>query len=92
MATNLAEHLRALPGEALGALLQLRPDLVVPVPADLSALAARAQSRGSVGRPFFSTWTALLSIACINTFLRGAKPCKLRDSSWRCGVSIAASE
>ena len=23
--------------------------------------------------------------------LRGAKPCKLRDSSWRCGVFIAAS-
>ena len=44
MATNLAEHLRALPGEALGALLQLRPDLVVPVPADLSALAASLRS------------------------------------------------
>jgi hypothetical protein len=32
------------------ALIQLRPDLVVPVPADVSALAVRAQSRGSVVR------------------------------------------
>jgi hypothetical protein len=50
MATSLADQLRALSDEALGVLLQLRPDLVVPVPSDLSALAARAQSRGSVAR------------------------------------------
>ena len=50
MATTFADQLRALPDEALGALIQLRPDLVVPVPADVSALAVRAQSRGSVAR------------------------------------------
>jgi hypothetical protein len=50
MATTLAEHLRALPDRALAALLQLRPDLVMPVPSDLSALAVRAQSRVSVAR------------------------------------------
>ncbi|GLW32051.1 helicase-associated domain-containing protein [Actinoplanes regularis] len=50
MATTFADQLRSLPDEALGALLQLRPDLVVPVPADISALAVRAQSRGSVAR------------------------------------------
>ncbi|WP_250002299.1 helicase-associated domain-containing protein [Actinoplanes sp. M2I2] len=50
MATTFADHLRSLPDEALGALVQLRPDLVVPVPADISALAVRAQSRGSVAR------------------------------------------
>ncbi|MDQ7910553.1 helicase-associated domain-containing protein [Phytohabitans sp. ZYX-F-186] len=50
MATTLAEHLRSLPDRALAALLQLRPDLVMPVPADLSALAVRAQSRVSVAR------------------------------------------
>ncbi|HEX5202036.1 MAG TPA: helicase-associated domain-containing protein [Actinoplanes sp.] len=50
MATTFADQLRSLTDEALGALLQLRPDLVVPVPADVSALAVRAQSRGSVAR------------------------------------------
>src|SRR5262245_45076082 len=50
MTSKLADHLRALTDPALGALLQLRPDLVVPVPADLSALAARAQGRVSVAR------------------------------------------
>ncbi|MGI5147093.1 helicase-associated domain-containing protein [Plantactinospora sp. CA-294935] len=48
--TTLADHLRALPDEALAALFRLRPDLVVPVPTDLSALAVRAQSRVSVAR------------------------------------------
>ena len=50
MPTTFADQLRSLTDEALGALLQLRPDLVVPVPADVSALAVRAQSRGSVAR------------------------------------------
>ena len=50
MATTFADHLRSLTDEALSALIQLRPDLVVPVPADISALAVRAQSRGSVAR------------------------------------------
>src|SRR5512133_2081812 len=50
MATTFADQLRSLPDEALGALIQLRPDLVVPVPSDISALAARAQARGSVAR------------------------------------------
>jgi hypothetical protein len=48
--STLADHVRALPDEGLAALLRLRPDLVVPVPADLSALAVRAQSRVSVAR------------------------------------------
>ncbi|MDM4722220.1 helicase-associated domain-containing protein [Micromonospora sp. WMMA1363] len=50
MTTSLADHLRTLPDAALAALLQQRPDLVVPVPADISALAIRAQSRVSVAR------------------------------------------
>src|SRR5690348_12306740 len=50
MATAFADQLRSLSDDALGALIQLRPDLVVPVPADVSALAVRAQSRGSVAR------------------------------------------
>src|SRR5438034_8673472 len=50
MSVTLADHLRALPDDELAALVVLRPDLVVPVPADLSALAVRAQSRLSVTR------------------------------------------
>ncbi|MFC7545251.1 helicase-associated domain-containing protein [Plantactinospora sp. GCM10030261] len=50
MATSLVDHLRSLPDDALAGLLQSRPDLVVPVPADLSALALRAASRVSVAR------------------------------------------
>src|SRR4030095_16486487 len=49
MPTPLAAQRGTLPDESLAALLQLRPDLVVPVPADMSALAIRAQSRVSAG-------------------------------------------
>ncbi|WP_432980887.1 helicase-associated domain-containing protein [Dactylosporangium sp. CA-233914] len=50
MTTSLADHLRALPDEDLVALIRLRPDLVIPPPADFSALAHRAQSRVAVAR------------------------------------------
>src|SRR2546423_405162 len=50
MSTGFADQIRELPDEELAALLRLRPDLVVPVPRDLSALAARAQARVSVAR------------------------------------------
>lgn len=50
MTATLTDHLRSLPDEALAELLRLRPDLLVPVPADLDALAARAESRVSVAR------------------------------------------
>src|SRR5437773_7937097 len=50
MTTGLADQVRSLPDDELAALVRLRPDLVVPVPADLTALAARAQARVSVAR------------------------------------------
>src|SRR5689334_155685 len=50
MASTLTDHLRALSDEALAALLARRPDLLTPPASDLSALAARAQSRVSVAR------------------------------------------
>jgi len=50
MASTLADHLRALPDDGLMALIRMRPDLVIPPPADFSALAHRAQSRVSVAR------------------------------------------
>jgi hypothetical protein len=50
MTPGFADQVRALPDDELAALVRLRPDLVVPVPADLTALAARAQARLSVAR------------------------------------------
>src|SRR5690348_16778065 len=50
MTTGFADQIRDLPDDRLAALLRLRPDLVVPVPSDLAALAARAQARVSVAR------------------------------------------
>jgi hypothetical protein len=50
MSSTFADHLRALPDDDVAALVRLRPDLVLPVPADFSALAIRAQSRLSVAR------------------------------------------
>lgn len=50
MTTGFTDQIRDLPDDRLAALLRLRPDLVVPVPSDLAALAARAQARVSVAR------------------------------------------
>ncbi|MFE0138299.1 helicase-associated domain-containing protein [Streptomyces sp. NPDC059037] len=47
---SLAEALRSRGDESLGALLQARPDLLTPVPTDLTQLATRAATRASVVR------------------------------------------
>ncbi|MEU8589044.1 helicase-associated domain-containing protein [Streptomyces sp. NPDC048664] len=47
---SLAESLRARDDVSLAALLRDRPDLVTPVPTDISQLAARAATRASVVR------------------------------------------
>ncbi|MDN3296261.1 helicase C-terminal domain-containing protein [Streptomyces ficellus] len=47
---TLAEALRARGDEGLAALLRARPDLLVPVPGDLTQLATRAGTRASVVR------------------------------------------
>ncbi|MFJ4409722.1 helicase-associated domain-containing protein [Streptomyces sp. NPDC088910] len=47
---TLAEDLRARDDEALGRLLRARPDLLSPVPNDLTQLATRASTRTSVVR------------------------------------------
>ncbi|GHF46751.1 hypothetical protein GCM10010218_30050 [Streptomyces mashuensis] len=47
---TLAEELRGRPDEALAALLRARPDLLTPVPGDLTQLATRAATRASVVR------------------------------------------
>ncbi|MYR57466.1 hypothetical protein GTY54_14925, partial [Streptomyces sp. SID625] len=47
---SLAEDLRARDDASLTALLRSRPDLITPVPADLTQLATRAGTRASVVR------------------------------------------
>ncbi|MFI9646636.1 helicase-associated domain-containing protein [Streptomyces sp. NPDC052040] len=47
---SLAESLRARDDAALAALLRARPDLITPVPTDLTQLATRAATRASVVR------------------------------------------
>ncbi|MFJ6777304.1 DNA-binding protein, partial [Kitasatospora sp. NPDC091257] len=47
---TLAEELRARPDDALAALLRSRPDLLNPVPGDLTQLSARLSSRASALR------------------------------------------
>ncbi len=47
---TLAEELRTRPDDALAALLRARPDLLSPVPNDLTQLATRAGTRASVVR------------------------------------------
>lgn len=47
---SLADDLRSRSDDDLRALLRLRPDLVTPVPGDITALAARATTRPSVAR------------------------------------------
>ncbi len=50
MSDTLADHLRTLPDEDLITLFRLRPDLVVPPPGHMDALAGRVRSRLSVAR------------------------------------------
>ncbi|MGW6685709.1 helicase-associated domain-containing protein [Streptomyces sp. NPDC054961] len=47
---SLAEELRARDDEGLAALLRARPDLLSPVPGDVTQLATRAGTRASVAR------------------------------------------
>jgi hypothetical protein len=50
MTATLTDLLRDRTDQELAALFRLRPDLIVPVPGDLSVVATRAQARGSVVR------------------------------------------
>ena len=50
MTSTLTDHLRAMPDDAIAALLARRPDVLTPAPPDMSGLAARLQSRVSIAR------------------------------------------
>jgi hypothetical protein len=66
---TLVDHLRGLSDDELAALVRLRPDLVVPVPADLGALAGRVQSIPSVRRALDALDTFTLEILDAVRFL-----------------------
>ena len=69
-ARSLADALRGADDETLAELLGLRPELVSPVPADLSQLAARATTAPSVARALdrLDRWTLhVLEAACAAT-------------------------
>lgn len=57
-ARSLADELRARSDENLQALFTLRPDLLSPLPTDITALAARASSAPSISRvlDLLNTW------------------------------------
>jgi hypothetical protein len=92
---TLVDHLRGLSDDELTALVRLRPDLVVPVPADFPALAARAQSGASVRRALDALDMFSLEIVDAVRFIEppvsvdavlalaaqgGAKPAAARDA------------
>ncbi|MFC5995418.1 helicase-associated domain-containing protein [Pseudonocardia hispaniensis] len=62
MPISLVDWLRAQDDETLAALLRLRPDLAVPVPADISVLATRVGIRASVHRACDDLDTATLAV------------------------------
>ena len=75
MTSTLADHLRAASDDELGALLQLRPDLAVPVPADISQLAGRVQSRVSVARALDGLDRFTLEVLDGLRYVRGEDGC-----------------
>lgn len=65
---SLADALRAASDDGLAALLQARPDLLTPVPTDLTQLAIRATTGTSVARAMdrLDRWTLqVLEAACV---------------------------
>src|SRR4051812_34071290 len=91
MSVTLADHLRALPDDGLAALVALRPDLVVPVPADISALAVRAQNRPSVSRALDRLDLFTLEILDVLRLTRDAEADIPGTSSMDSVLTLAAS-
>jgi hypothetical protein len=64
---SFSDYLRALSDDALMQLFHLRPDLISPVPADLSSLAVRASSAPSLARAVdtLNEWQFQVLEACV---------------------------
>ncbi len=74
---SLADALRAWPDERLARLLQLRPDLAVPIPSDARLLASRAASSLSVRRALENVDAHALSL--LETLAASDQPVVLPD-------------
>lgn len=87
-ARSLADELRSWPAERLVALLRARPDLTVPLPTDLTSLAARASSRAGVQRALDGLDTPALQVLEVIAVLpEPASPTEVR----RCWGAPAAA-
>lgn len=84
---SLADDLRARDDDALLALLRARPDLVAPVPSDLSSLAARASTRASAQRAVDRLDAPAVQVLEVMAALD--EPVALRDLARACGASQA---
>ncbi len=64
---SFADYLRVFSDESLTQLFNLRPDLISPVPADLSSLAVRASSAPSLARAVdgLNEWQFQVLEACV---------------------------
>lgn len=80
-ARSLADDVRGRTDDELRELLQRRPDLARPTPADLTSLAARASTRASVQRALDSLDQAHLQVLEAAVLQRGALDLSALDSA-----------
>ena len=85
---SLADDLRGRDEDALVGLLQGRPDLATPVPADTGALSVRASTRHSVQRAVDARSRAELDVlaAVVVTALRAGGSASTADVAAGCGL------
>ncbi|MDF2091761.1 helicase-associated domain-containing protein [Knoellia sp. 3-2P3] len=87
-ARSLADDIRARTDEELRGLLQRRPDLARPAPADLTSLAARASTRASVQRALDSLDRAHLQVLEAASLQQGPLDEHLLGEHLRAGADL----